>query len=290
MEKFLKELSSVLVESLKEVHTVFENIFNSVLEVSNKMQNTKSFSRQYQKREKVLSDNAKKFIEENVKTQKDWEKFIKSLCKNDAKAALNALMIVYDNQTFSEKQLAKTVESNGIGFNAIDARVLTRIAKKYKNDRYSLNVKEINIIKSRIPKYLKQVMNEAKANITRSELGHMKAIKHRDYDYQKSTLEKHNQKMKELESKHDKMSHRVAERLNQRSKLQEALNPVGTNVTLFDLNKIKLEAESDKKKAKEKVNEMEKEYNEWKSSIHPDQLQLDLFEDGEFHNNLIHKF
>ncbi len=69
--------------------------------------------------------------------------------------ALEHLMIVYDGQTGLEKTEGTTRRDNGIGFNKVDAPILTPIAEKYASCGY-VTREELSIVSRLIRKYHRQ--------------------------------------------------------------------------------------------------------------------------------------
>ena len=65
------------------------------------------------------------------------------------------LLIVYRNQTGSEKQEMTANKQNGIGFNRIDAPILTPLAEKYLDEGF-LTLSELETVRRLIAKYWKQ--------------------------------------------------------------------------------------------------------------------------------------
>ena len=65
------------------------------------------------------------------------------------------LLIVYRNQTGDEKQEMTAKRQNGIGFNKVDAPILTALAEKYLEQGY-LTASELEIVHRLIAKYWKQ--------------------------------------------------------------------------------------------------------------------------------------
>ena len=68
---------------------------------------------------------------------------------------LEHLMIVYGGQTGKEKARGMTQGDNGIGFNKVDAPILTPIAEKYAACGY-VTREELSIVSRLIPKYHRQ--------------------------------------------------------------------------------------------------------------------------------------
>jgi len=68
---------------------------------------------------------------------------------------LEHLMIVYNGQTGREKSNGMTRGINGIGFNKVDAPILTPIAEKYASCGY-VTREELSIVSRLIRKYHRQ--------------------------------------------------------------------------------------------------------------------------------------
>jgi hypothetical protein len=65
------------------------------------------------------------------------------------------LLIVYRNQTGDEKHEMTAKRQNGIGFNKVDAPILTCLAEKYLDEGF-LNLSELETVRRLIAKYWKQ--------------------------------------------------------------------------------------------------------------------------------------
>lgn len=74
--------------------------------------------------------------------------------------ACGALMVIYKNQTAIEKAGGYTKETNKIGFTKFDAELLTSFAKQYESKKW-LSVKQLAVIRRRIPKYWRQLVKAA---------------------------------------------------------------------------------------------------------------------------------
>ena len=96
-------------------------------------------------------------MKHNKITKKAIEAFVKSKLANDDKWAARALVRIYDMQTPAEKTMLETNEENNVGFNGYDANLLSSFAKQYI-DRKFLSVRQMEIVKQRIPKYWKQII------------------------------------------------------------------------------------------------------------------------------------
>ena len=68
-----------------------------------------------------------------------------------------ALMLIYDRQTEQEVLRGKTIEDDAIGFTALDADILTKMARVYQSKGF-LSYKQLNLVKRLIPKYAGQIL------------------------------------------------------------------------------------------------------------------------------------
>lgn len=90
---------------------------------------------------------------------------IKNLLETNNTFLARAIVKIYERQTIDEQQTDSTGHNNGIGFNGIDAFILSKFAKFYM-DRKFLSPKQITIARKKMMKYAKQlttIANEAKA-------------------------------------------------------------------------------------------------------------------------------
>jgi len=92
------------------------------------------------------------------KNGKIWDKdSIKELILTNDKAMIKALLLIYKNQTETEKIDESTKELNGIGFNKFDAEPLTSLVKWYNRKHY-LTPRQLNLGRKRMKKYSGQVI------------------------------------------------------------------------------------------------------------------------------------
>ena len=94
---------------------------------------------------------------DNFTNQKQWEKYLRNLVRTNEKALLKSIMLIYNNQTFEEKEAGTSIYENKIGFNRFDSKEMMRIARKLKQ-RVSLTEYEIAHARIVMPKYWKQLM------------------------------------------------------------------------------------------------------------------------------------
>lgn len=82
---------------------------------------------------------------------------IKELLRNNDRAVIRALLVIYNYQTDSEKASGETKFDNGIGFNGVDAYILTSFAQQV-NSRGFLSPKQMNIARKKMLKYSGQIL------------------------------------------------------------------------------------------------------------------------------------
>lgn len=93
---------------------------------------------------------------------------IQKAIRTDERAAIRALVLIYDNQTADEKVWMETKHYNGVGFTAFDAEYLTSLAVQY-NIYGSLSAKQVTSLKRAMPKYWRQLMSRADEKINGKE-------------------------------------------------------------------------------------------------------------------------
>jgi hypothetical protein len=97
-------------------------------------------------------------------TKKDALAFIKEgLRKSDA-WLLRGLMVIYGFQTESEKAAQQTAEDNGMGFNGLDAEILSSFAEQYQR-RGFLTPKQIDLARRKMVKYAGQLLKVARGEV-----------------------------------------------------------------------------------------------------------------------------
>ena len=85
---------------------------------------------------------------------------LKERLAQDDRWALQALTVVYRNQTADEQHAQQTIEHNGIGFSGPDAEILSSFAQQYQR-RGCLSRKQMNLLRRKIPSYAGQVARVA---------------------------------------------------------------------------------------------------------------------------------
>lgn len=83
---------------------------------------------------------------------------IKAKLSTDRRWVERAIIVLHEHQTTEEKQSDRTIEANGVGFNAFDAKVLSYYAEWLKEDGNHLTGKYLDNAKRALPKYAKQIL------------------------------------------------------------------------------------------------------------------------------------
>lgn len=94
---------------------------------------------------------------------------IKTLLDTNDKAVMRALVAIYRRQTDEEKQSRETRASNGVGFNAFDAKICTELALQVINGR-GLSRGQLSLARNKMKRYHRQLIEVAKENEQRREV------------------------------------------------------------------------------------------------------------------------
>jgi hypothetical protein len=86
---------------------------------------------------------------------------IKALLETNDKAVMRALVAIYRRQTDEEKQSRETRASNGVGFNAFDAKICTELALQVINGR-GLSRGQLSLARNKMKRYHRQLIEVAK--------------------------------------------------------------------------------------------------------------------------------
>lgn len=81
---------------------------------------------------------------------------IKNLVQTNDIVLVRALIQLYDCQTAEEKSSCETTEHNGMGFNGVDAPILSSFAEFYIK-RGFLSEKQMILARKKLVKYTKQL-------------------------------------------------------------------------------------------------------------------------------------
>ena len=90
---------------------------------------------------------------------------IKSLLATNDRAVVRGIVVLYDRQTADEKASDATRHHNGIGFNALDAGILSSFARQIRSGK-TLSEKQMAVAKKCMMKYagqLASIANEREA-------------------------------------------------------------------------------------------------------------------------------
>ena len=101
--------------------------------------------------EKYLADNGIE-VDKRVWTEEE----VKNLIQTNDKVLYGALKKLYACQTAEEKSMGDTVENNGVGFNGVDAPILSSMAE-FLNKKGYLTDKQKVIVRKKLVKYNKQL-------------------------------------------------------------------------------------------------------------------------------------
>jgi hypothetical protein len=90
--------------------------------------------------------------------------YIKMAMVKDTRWLLRGIVAIFEKQTYDEQQSEATKEDNGIGFNGVDAYILSSFAKQIKQGR-TLSPKQLPIALKKMPKYAGQLLKIAKGEV-----------------------------------------------------------------------------------------------------------------------------
>jgi len=95
---------------------------------------------------------------------KTWtEKEVKDHLTRSDNWVIKGTLAIYRRQTADEQRKGRTAHNNGIGFNAMDAEILSSFAYFYRVRGY-LTQKQIGVARKRLMKYCKQLTAIANQN------------------------------------------------------------------------------------------------------------------------------
>lgn len=98
-------------------------------------------------------------------TPTKWTKeAIKARLEKDDKWLVRGLLAIYGRQTAEEQVCGQTVEDNGIGFNGVDAEILTSFAIQFQQ-RGFLTAKQLEIARKKMLKYAGQLAKIANGEV-----------------------------------------------------------------------------------------------------------------------------
>ena len=95
----------------------------------------------------------------------DWKKEeIRAMLETNTTALCRGLVAIFDKQTEDEKVDGRTSHDNGIGFNGVDAEILTSYAMQYR-ERGFLTPKQLTITRKKMLKYAGQLTKIANGDV-----------------------------------------------------------------------------------------------------------------------------
>ena len=98
-----------------------------------------------------------------METKKVWTKEeIKGLLETNDGFVARSVVKIWERQTTSEKTSQSTDVNNGVGFNGLDAKILSSFAE-YFITHGRLSAKQIALARKKIMKYAKQLTSIANA-------------------------------------------------------------------------------------------------------------------------------
>lgn len=92
------------------------------------------------------------------------KEYIKNQLLTDRRWLLRGIVAIYSKQTSEEQNAETTIEDNGIGFNGVDAYILSSFAKQIKNG-HTLSPKQLSIALKKMPKYAGQLVKIANGEV-----------------------------------------------------------------------------------------------------------------------------
>lgn len=90
--------------------------------------------------------------------------FIREKIATDDRWLIRGLLAIYKKQTDGEKKIQETTEKNGVGFNGIDAQIMSSIAEFYMNRNY-ITPKQTVVVRRKMNKYAGQLAKIANGQI-----------------------------------------------------------------------------------------------------------------------------
>jgi hypothetical protein len=89
------------------------------------------------------------------------KEFIKTMLLSNSNWLYRGIVAIFNKQTAEEKAAETTKDDNGVGFNGVDAYMLSSFAKQIIQGR-TLSPKQLAIARKKMPKYAGQLIQIAK--------------------------------------------------------------------------------------------------------------------------------
>lgn len=96
-------------------------------------------------------------------THKEWRRELQALLLASDKALERAIVVIWEQQTYTEQESGQALIEDGVGFNKFDAPLMTKYAKQLIGKTHLTNKQKLKA-RSVMPKYWKQLMRISKAN------------------------------------------------------------------------------------------------------------------------------
>ena len=95
-------------------------------------------------------------------TQKEWRRELQALLRISDKALDRSIVVIWEQQTYTEQEAGMAVIEDGVGFNKFDAPLMSKYARQLMSTG-SLTTYQRKKARSVMPKYWRQLMNISKA-------------------------------------------------------------------------------------------------------------------------------
>lgn len=100
---------------------------------------------------------------------------MKNLIATNDTVLYRSLIVLYNGQTADEKACGETTHNNGVGFNGVDAPILTSFAEFLIRARF-LTQKQKDLARKKLPKYVKQLVRIANEMEAQKECQNEEAV------------------------------------------------------------------------------------------------------------------
>lgn len=106
---------------------------------------------------------------EQFTNQQQWKEYLQNLVRSNKKALYRSIILIADLQTPEEKAMGETLDHNGVGFGAVDAKMMTALALRLRCGG-ELTERELAICRNKMPKYWRQLMLISKRRMESEKL------------------------------------------------------------------------------------------------------------------------
>lgn len=105
---------------------------------------------------KMCADDVEKLLNSMHSEEDTKAKVLALISENENNYVGRAMLFLFNQQTQSEKSSGTTSENNGVGFNSVDSRFGSNIAKWYQEHNF-LTIKQLESSKKILIKYAGQL-------------------------------------------------------------------------------------------------------------------------------------